>query len=628
MKVDDRPFQQAAANYAARQLLKSMRPIVREDICAWTEHTIDLSYDQTSSAFGLVKLYPYQREPLTCCDDPNVQEVTIQAGQRLGKSSIWKYALLKRIHDGGCSALIVYPSMELAERTNQDTVLPLLSALPEANRDLSTRGNKKKNSYHIPSLGAVVYFQGSGNQVISQTANLAIVDECDFCSLDNDDDEQKNMSQLKAVRLRLQSFKRRMLIVCSSPSQYGGVIHQNWKRGSMGEWNLRCLHCGELSPVKQLAFFVDGSRWAGLQWRKDERGDVIEDSIRWICPHCGHAHTYQDAQQMNDLGCYVHQRPSNLLHRSFCCGALGAPALWTWREIAQAQEDATDADGKKFLCNTILGVPYKHQAASDASQQTIEAANTARRIEYPADLGDKLSVIVAGVDVQSSELAGAKYYVAAVRGFCENGDSYLLSAGTDNSLDALAARLSATYYGQKVLLTLIDNGGFNNDDDVRPFVESHPSVFWYKGTSSKLIGGKLYQAAPNARKLFLCSALGYQVKLLDLLYSPPRAAGYRWRLPLEPDPEYFRQLCAVRPNTRMAKDGNGMAFVNWATFGADSRRDFFDCEKQVLAALDIACDLMPHTAFVRGHIPTFVAKEKLMALARSTRLTRRVSQHQ
>lgn len=625
MKVDERPFEEAAANFASRQLLKSMRPAIREDICAWTERSVDLSYDHTSSALGNVHLFPYQREPLTCCDDPNVQEVTVQASQRLGKSSIWKYALLKRVHDGGCSGLIIYPSMELAERTNQDTVLPLLATLPEASRDLATRGNKKRGSYHLPSLSSVIYFLGSGIQVTSQTANFAVLDECDFCSMDNADDEARNMSQLKAVRLRLQSFKRRMLIVCSSPSQYGGVVHQNWKRGSMGEWNLRCLHCGELSPVKQLAFFVDGSRWAGLQWQKDERGDVIEDSIRWICPHCGHAHTYDDAPAMNEQGCYVHQRPSNLLHRSFQVGTLAAPSIFTWREIAQAQEDATDADGKKYLCNTILGMPYRHQAASDASQQTIEAANTNRRIEYPSDLSERISVVLAGVDVQSSELAGAKYYVAAVRGFCENGDSYLLSAGTDNSLDALAARLSATYYGHRVLLTLIDNGGFNSDEDVKPFVEAHPSVFWYKGTSSKIIGGKLYQPAPNARKLFLCSALGYQVKLLDLLYSPARASGYRWNLPLECDQEYFRQLCAVRPNTRMAKDGNGWAFANWATFGADSRRDFFDCEKQILAALDIACDNIPHTAFTRGHIPTFVAKEKLMALARTRRLTQPVN---
>lgn len=389
----------------------------------------------------------------------------------------------------------------------------------------------------------------------------------------------------------------------------------------MGEWHMRCLHCGGLSPVKQLAFYLDGSRWAGLQWRKDDSGAVIEDSIRWVCPHCLHEHAYADAPRMNELGEYVHLRPSNALHRSYQVGALANPALWTWREIAQAQEDATDGDGKKYLSNTILGVPYRHRREGD-SQVGIEEANKARQMEYPRDLADRLCVVCAGIDQQKSELAGAKYYVSVVRGWDEAGNSWLLSAGTDNSLDDVAHRLEAAYFGRRCALALVDSGGFAIEEDVAPFVEARPYCMLYKGTDARTLNGRDYVLSPNVRKLALCNALGYQVRLLDLLYSPKRPSGYGWYLPLELDPEYFRQLCNVQPNTRMGKDGNGEAYVNWHAFGFNSRRDFFDAERMALAALDVACGILPPKAFAHGHLPNFWVREKLLKMKRSAKTGR------
>lgn len=615
-EVREQPFIDAVCAFTLKKFLSGIKPVIKEEIVPWVESTVDLSFDKTTSANGLVRLYSYQKEPLKATDDHTCQEVTLMFSQRLGKSSVWKYALLKRIHDGGCSGLIVYPSLALSERTNQDTVLPLLQTLPEVARDLSMRGNKKTDSYHIPSQSSVIYYLGGGSQVISSTANFCCLDESDFIELNNASDEDKNMSQLKALRIRMQSFKERMMIVCSSPTQYGGIVYQNWKRGSMGEWNMRCLHCGELSPTKQLAYYVDGNRWAGLQWKKNDNGEVIEDSIRWICPHCLHEHVYQDAWAMNDNGIYVHQRPNNVLHRSFQAGALANPTLWTWREIAQAQEDAVDPDGKKFLVNTILSQPHKHVAEGDASI-TIEDTNRSRQIEYPKDLADKLVLIVAGIDRQASEIANSKYFVSVVRGFCDNGDSYLLSCGIDQTLADVEARISQTYYGHKVALALIDNGGFETDE-VQPFIEAHSNLYWYKGANAKQIDNKDWKPSQNVKKLFLCNALGYQVQLLDLLYTTRQKDGYRWYLPVNVDADYFTQLCNVQP-ARAMKDQNNFAFENWCSYGAN-RRDYFDCEKEILVAVDVACHYFPANLFPTGHKPTFFIKRELQKLARMKKI--------
>ncbi len=615
--VDERPFSVAASNFALEKFLSGIRPVVREDICEWVESNIDLSFDHTASANGLVKLYPYQRQVLEACDDPVVQEVTLMWSQRLSKSFCWKASLLKHIHDGNCSGLIVYPSMQMGERMNQDTVLPLLQTLPDVARDLSIRGNRKTDSYHIPSLGSVVYFAGAGTQIISYTANFCVLDESDFVELQQSDDEQKNMSQLKALRIRMQSFKERKLIVCSSPTQVGGVVNQNWLRGSRGSWHLRCQGCGEYFPTSKIAYFVDGSRWAGLQWSKDDNGDVIEDSIRWICPKCGREHVFSEAQAMNDAGKYIHERANNHIHRSFQAGALANPALWTWREIAQAQEDATDGDGKKYLNNTILGISYRHQREGDLSV-SIEDINHGRQGDYPSDLSDRLSIVVAGIDRQASDVAGGLYYVSTVRGWCEDGSSYLLSYGIDRTLEDVRARVMAEYHGHKVAIALLDNGGFETAD-IQPFVEGVRPLYWYKGTSGKFLDWKDFKISDNVKKLVLCDAVGYQIRLLEELYSTKDVN--RWHLPAELDPQYFQELCNVQP-AKMTKDGSGYDFGNWCVYGA-ARRDYFDCEKMCYAALDVACTFLPAQAFRHGHKPKFWVQREIRKMARLSKQGKR-----
>lgn len=614
-------FTEAAVRAAGLQLLKGIRPREVEDICTWAEHSVDMGRLPTSSATGPLRLYPYQREILRACDSPGCQEVTIMAGQRLGKSQCWGIAGMKRIHDGGCIGLVVYPSLDMGKKNNEDNLRPLLMQLPEIAEDLTRRGNVRADGYHLPGSGSVLYFLGGGAQVISYTANWAVLDECDFVELGGTGEEGKNVSQIKALRLRMQSYERRMLIACSSPSTRAGVIWRAWEKGSQGVWNLRCQDCGKLSPCNRLAHYMDGVKWGGLQWQKDKDGRIVEDSIRWVCPHCGHEHAEEDARALADSGEYVHSFYTNKKHRSFCIGALANPRLWSWLEIAQAQEDAANGgiDEKRYLANTVLGMPYKHVKATEEGE--LLEKNKSRIADYPPDLAERLSGVFAGVDQQSSELAGRKYFVSVVRGWDEEGNSWLLSSGIDNSLAEVEARLEAVYFGQRVKLAFMDMGGFSVADDLAPYIRAHSRAWFYKGTGTKELDGKPYRRSPTVEKLFLCNALYYQARLLDLMYSPRRAKGYGWWISPDANATYLQQLSNVRPNTRMLKNAAGELYANWAAFNG-ARRDFFDSEKMALAAMDVACHELAPQAWRFGHVPRFAALERIRELARARRLAK------
>lgn len=582
-------------------------------IVEWVQSHVDLHYDLTSAASGLIELYPYQLEPLSASEDPQVREVTLMWCPRLGKSTIWKLSLLKRLHDGGLSGLIVYPNQALANKTNKDTVLPLLRSLPNLKADLAAIGGKTKDSYHMPSARSILYFVGGVAQIVSYTANWGALDEMDQLKLENTGEKGKNIDQRRALKLRMLTFPQRMMIGCSSPTTPGGMVNVAWKEGSRGVWHLRCLGCGALSPANQLAFPRPDGTFAGLQWEKTAAGDVDEGSIRWVCPACGRAHSYSEAPAMSRAGEYVHQNPENRSHRTFQAGALSNPWLWPWLEIAQAQENAVDLEAKRALANNVKGVPYKHVREGDLSI-SIPDVLEGKKAPYPHDLAARLSVVCAGIDQQASQLAAQKYYVYAIRGWDEDGNSWQLASGVANSTGELDALMEQRWHGLPVALALIDQGGFgDNAQTTDPFVNRHPNVLYYKGGSDTTLAlaGAPWKFSEGASGLVLVNAIHYQCKLLELLYGAPRKRGYAWTIPPTVPAAYLEQLASMQPNNRM-KDGNGQAFPYWGP--GNARHDYFDAEKMALAALDVACSAIPPARFRRGALPLFIRAEYLRAI--------------
>lgn len=607
--------------YALRRMAAAMEPREMEGICEWAESHIDLSALPTIAEPGMLRLRPYQREPLEATEAEGCQEVSLMMGQRLGKSTLWQIATCYRAARGGMAGLIVYPSLDMARRMNADYLRPMISLLPGAAEDLATRGRVKTDSYHLPSLSSTLYFLGAGAPVISLTANYAVLDECDFVTLANESPDGRNISQLRAVRLRMQTYRRRMLIAASSPSNKSGPICKNWLLGSQGTWHNRCLGCGALHSASRLAWRLEDGTYAGLQWDKDDRGGVLEESIRWICPTCRREHVEAEAVAMVESGAYVHARPSMAAHRSFQVGAMASPWTWRWREIAEAQEAATDAEGKKFLCNSVLGTIYEHSREGSEDAAELGTALQSHISEYPEDLPSRLSVVTMGIDQQKSELAGDKYYVWVRRGWDEEGNSWLLGSGAETSTAALRARITEPTGRLQTALALIDQGGFEADPEMDAIVRDLANAAYYKGTDARNLQGRPWLPSREQAKLYLAAAVHWQVRLLELLYDPPRPVGYRWHMPLDPPREYLQQVAAVRPNTRMSKNGSGDLYANWCARGR-ARRDYFDSEKMALCALDIACHYLPPQSFPLRRKPAFWVRGKILAASRAARVGR------
>ena len=75
----------------------------------------------------------------------------------------------------------------------------------------------------------------------------------------------------------------------------------------------------------------------------------------------------------------------------------------------------------------------------------------------------------------------------------------------------------------------------------------------------------------------------------------------------------------VWKKVRILKDGNGQLYQNWCATGTN-RRDFFDAEKMVNVALDIAFTYAQPAAFAHKNKPKFLRLEVLNELRRQGKL--------
>jgi phage terminase large subunit GpA-like protein len=175
-------------------------PVVMQSIVKYIESTIDMTDDDTCAIDGLIKLEPYQIEPVQAWDYPHVTKLTNMAVEQTGKSLVWKLPLLGKIVMDPGPVLTVYESDEKAVDTNVDTIEPLCRLIPPLAAALKRPYCKTQDSYKFPK--APWYFMGAGAEITSKAARYAVADEIEEWKQAND----SNVHNIKKLDNRLRTY--------------------------------------------------------------------------------------------------------------------------------------------------------------------------------------------------------------------------------------------------------------------------------------------------------------------------------------------------------------------------------------------------------------------------------------
>jgi len=525
----------------------------------WIE-LLDLTNDPTSARNGLLKLDPYQRDPIAAQFDPAIREVVVMAVEQTGKSTIWRMPMLYKMQFEPGPRWIIYESDDKAEDINSSSFLPLVRAVPEL-ASLINRGKITKRRYFLPN-GTVLDFSGAGADITSKPERDGVADELDRWPLTIPMISQN----LRNFRKRFRTFWRinqGCLVIVSSPKGTDSPIADQFDATSQGHWYLRCLKCQRLT--------IPSHAIHRMQWETTEAGHVVADSIRIECPACGHAHPEADAVGMNDRGGYRHKDDENKAQRGYQWGAMAAPRVFSWGQIAAAQLAAgrtADVHAQADFDNTWRGIRFKPRKAREPTKAIIR--------EHCAVLPDPdtLANVFLSADTQDS----GWYWI--VRGLDVADNTYRLGYGLVKTIEELRAVWDASYLGIQCELGIIDEGGHGERPiQAKKLAAATRGLYTYKGNSR--IGTRWKRG--SERDLILAIPQQYQADLLYYIYAQPDKSNHYWFLPPEAGDDYIEHIAALRPNN---KARHGDRYENW-----DNNREadhWFDCEKMWLVLLDYA----------------------------------------
>lgn len=425
-----------------------------------------------------------------------------------------------------------------------------------------------------------------------------------------------NTDPVADLKKRTRSYNDSICFLISTPTVSTGRIWKNFLKGSQGYWHLRCKGCNQLTmrscDIHNLQFQSDLNE-------QIEQRLVREDSIRLICPKCGHQHTEADKNWMNVNGGFVHLVPERLDDApSFQIGALASqlPSL-SWAKIANAQLEAgkrADLDAQITFANSYQGLPFKrkeivkqdldrlkdHQYQNSKEQLKSEDIEfiyvTADTMDqyfrygiFASDVHDNIHVLKIG-QLQYLNLTPddrSKIDQSAKQ------EAHFLGVKFE-PVETMQDILDRQYYGFKPLLAMIDSRG-HRTKEIQDFINTHSNSCGWYGT--KLQSAR-YKPSDNLVRSFLVSHLHYKVETIYYLYSQKRRDTQYLFFYNDLEQKYLNEIAAMKPdpNTKF-----GHRPENWTV---QNRADHaFDCVKMAFFVRDLCIEQLQKKRFNYAQSP-------------------------
>jgi hypothetical protein len=541
-----------------------------------------------------LNLTPYLIDPLNEWDFSGcIREVTVVAPEQTGKSATWNWGLTWSFKYKPCLSIVCYPSDDLAEEANHETLMPLMRNIPELAAELAVPRAKTKDHFYFSNV--ISYFMGSGSRVTSKSAKIRVGDE-----LDDWERHEHQVDNLDDLRKRGRSFDESLLYDVCSPTEETAPIWQEFLKSSRGYWTMRCVNCNKLSmrscDVHNLQFELTETA---------EEKTVITGSERLICPICKHEHVESDKRAMNLNGAYIHEVPELIgKHSGYQWGALASQ--WqslSWNEIAKAQVLAGRSGNKKkqiYFDNSIKGLPFKQRKITGDRQEKI-MAHCAPSLPDPATI----EAVFMSIDTQDYgwkwevrcfDVNSCRWQLAY--GFCEylelgdrereiiNGKRQTAAEQSGEKYAPVVTLDEVLYHeflGINIAMAIIDEGG-HRKREVENFVERHRKLFSYKGDAH---GRDRWRWSETQSKLILAHERDFKSDLLYYIYTQKNRENNYWFLLPEVKDEYIEELAAMQPD-ETKRDGH--IFEN---YDHNSRvHDFFDTSKMYLVIEEVAIAIL------------------------------------
>lgn len=431
---------------------------------------------------------PYLREIMAAMDDPSVEEVVLQCGTQLGKSTVLLCAMAKVIAHAPGPMMFVQPTIDLAKRFSRQRIAALIRSNAELRRQVKESRSRDSGNTLLSKefTGGILVVSGANSaaSLASMPALWVLGDEID----DWPDDVDGQGEPTALVIARQDSFgARARRAFVSSPKKPRGATGIESRRlaGTDERYEVPCPFCGEFQEL------VWGSDQPyGVKWQTKDGRPLLE-TVVYVCRGCGEGIPESAKTVMLEAGRWVQHRPG-ARSRTFLLSSLYSPLGWlSWRAIVQQWALANDQKRRgnfeplKSFMNTRLAETWSEVGTSlDADKLRQQAEAFPLRL-VPAEA----LVLLCAVDVQDDRLELAVWAIGP-RGSMWTVDTVVLVGNPSQEAlwQQLDAALSQRYehadgFEVGIEAVAVDSGG-HYTHEVYNFVRKQPvdrKVFAIKG---------------------------------------------------------------------------------------------------------------------------------------------------
>jgi len=382
-----------------------LEPLSFQSVTEWAEANRYLSPSASEPGRYRADRCPYQAGIQDSFTIAGVKEITVQAAERIGKSTIASNILGYIIDRRPCAVLWVMPSMLSMQDFVRDEVDPMIRQSVRLRQKVVGRAtadgtnNVRRKSFQN---GTVTFVGGgSSTNLAVRTVKVVVSDETDkLKNLPGEGDSDT----LLAKRVSTFTADGMVLRFSKPTSEDKSRINRHFLKGTQSKWFLLCPN-------------PDCGQYVHLRWQH-----IRFDDAKAYCEHC-HSGFDQDTwlAQPGEWRDTV----ENPRHKSFQLSALISPFI-RWEELiaefklANEALEAGDPSLMQVFQNSRLG-----EASGGFGAYKIEATTLYDRRTYfgKAEVPPDIVGVTLGVDTQSD---GFKWLCA---GWGRRNELWLLEAG-------------------------------------------------------------------------------------------------------------------------------------------------------------------------------------------------------
>lgn len=454
-------------------------------------------------------------------------------------------------------------------------------------------------------------------------------------------------STLSMILARFKSYdkKKKVYLISTPELKSNSNIEEAYLLGDQRKWHIPCPCCGDFITFEwEIDSKIIPNKKAGIYWKTDESGKLIDDSIGYICQSCDGFFTDKKKDDLVRSGKFIPTAvPFSPEYVSYHLPSLYAPHFMQgWK--GYIQDYLLGLSNEKVMqvfVNQGLGLPYSPKANSIDSDEILKNIRSYDVCTVPESLSirdgnGKIIMLTLGSDMNGTVDDDGNNYEDDARldweivAWTENGSSYSIDHGSigtfvpnekpelkkkrqgkmsykigvENSVwpeyDALFDKIFVSDTGRKMKLVIGSlDSGYLSTTYAYPYLDStNNPVIGIKGDKDETTGilkdadYRPFKESNERRKLWILNVN----HIKDVVYTQlslkwdekkglPQTAGFM-NFPRPSNSKYQSDNFFSHFSSEEKVPGNNGRFV-WKKKRSNIQNHMWDCRVYALAARDI-----------------------------------------